>query len=165
MSTFQSEQARAVEAADRLLQSLIGEWEGTNKTWFEPGVLADESPIAGTIREVPGSRFICYEYQSTLNKEPFNGMVIFGFNVYQQKFEAAWVDGFHMNTNLMFSTGLSTAYGFSVLGSYQDPGGGSLWGWRTAVEVISPKQIILSAYNIPPQGEESIAIETRYTRR
>ena len=30
-----------------------------------------------------------------------------------------------MNTNLMFSTGLSTAYGFSVLGSYQDPGGGA----------------------------------------
>ena len=31
------------------LASLVGEWEGTTKTWFEPGKLGAESPSKGTI--------------------------------------------------------------------------------------------------------------------
>ena len=37
------------------LQSLTGNWEGITKTWFEPGVLADESPVKGAIRPLLGS--------------------------------------------------------------------------------------------------------------
>ncbi|MFN2502534.1 MAG: DUF1579 family protein [Pyrinomonadaceae bacterium] len=31
------------------LARLVGEWSGATKTWFEPGVLADESPMTGKI--------------------------------------------------------------------------------------------------------------------
>ncbi len=27
------------------LQALVGNWQGTTRTWFEEGVLADESPM------------------------------------------------------------------------------------------------------------------------
>ena len=29
------------------LLKLVGEWEGTSRTWFEKDVLADESPVSG----------------------------------------------------------------------------------------------------------------------
>ena len=35
-----------VEAA-AFLQSLVGSWEGTCRTWFRPGELADESKVTG----------------------------------------------------------------------------------------------------------------------
>ena len=34
------------------LAGLVGEWEGTVRTWFEPGQLADESPIRARIRSL-----------------------------------------------------------------------------------------------------------------
>lgn len=33
--------------ADRVLASIVGAWEGTCRTWFEPGVLADRSSSSG----------------------------------------------------------------------------------------------------------------------
>lgn len=35
------------ESAVRLLEALVGEWAGSTSTWFEPGVLAGESPARG----------------------------------------------------------------------------------------------------------------------
>ena len=45
------------------LQSLTGNWEGITKTWFEPGVLADESPVKGAIRPLLGSRFVMHAWR------------------------------------------------------------------------------------------------------
>jgi len=34
------------------LFQLVGDWQGTARTWFEPGKIGDESPIAGSIRPI-----------------------------------------------------------------------------------------------------------------
>ncbi len=44
--------SQASGGAHHRLGLLVGKWEGTSRTWFEPGELADESPIRGTIRTV-----------------------------------------------------------------------------------------------------------------
>ncbi|HEV3021313.1 MAG TPA: DUF1579 family protein, partial [Pirellulales bacterium] len=48
-----------------LLKSLVGSWEGTCRTWFEPGKLADESPVTGKIRPILDGRFFRHEYEAT----------------------------------------------------------------------------------------------------
>ena len=40
------------------LATLVGSCEGSARTWFEPGTLADESPVAGTFRPLLGERFV-----------------------------------------------------------------------------------------------------------
>jgi hypothetical protein len=40
------------------LQSLVGSWEGTCRTWFRPGELADESMVKGELHLVLGGRFL-----------------------------------------------------------------------------------------------------------
>ncbi|TLV00694.1 DUF1579 domain-containing protein [Dyadobacter luticola] len=148
----------------RQLQSFTGTWEGTTKTWFEPDVVADESPMTGTIKSILGGRFIQYEYQGSLNGEAFEGIATFGFDIANNKFQCAWVDSFHMGTGILFSESAFSENGFSVLGSYGSPDFPEPWGWRTTLELRNPDELVITAYNIEPGGEDQIATETVYKR-
>lgn len=145
------------------LAQLAGNWRGTSKLWLEPGRLADESPVVGTIQLLLEGRFALYLYQGSIEGEPQHGMFTFGYNITLEQFEASWVDSFHNSTGIMFCIGAEKENGFSVTGSYPDPAGGPDWGWRTEVE-LNGDEIVITAYNITPEAEEFKATETKLTR-
>ena len=62
-----------------LLARAVGSWRGTLRTWFEPDVLADESPISGEIRSVLGGRFVAHEYSYELQGAQYEGLALHGF--------------------------------------------------------------------------------------
>lgn len=146
------------------LSVLIGSWKGTTKTWFEPGVVADESEITGIFRPVLGGRFVMHEYRGSLNGKRFEGIAIYGYDIPNDTFQCTWMDSFHMGTGIMLSNGKATENGSSVLGSYGGPGIPVPWGWRTVTELIHPDALVITAYNISPEGQEDKATETVYTR-
>jgi hypothetical protein len=147
-----------------LLASLSGHWQGLTRTWFEPGALADESFIQGSIQPILDGRFIIFIYQSAMQGVPLHGMYTFGYNTLLDRYEASWIDSFHNNTAIMFCTGAGTEQGFSVLGSYPNPDGGPDWGWRTALDIIDENHLRLTAYNFLPDGQEYKALETKLER-
>lgn len=167
MAKSKLEQSLA-DGAHKLLTGLVGAWTGTTKTWFEKDVLADESPMTAEISTLYDGRFISYDYQGSLEGKAFEGKMIIGFDIPYQRFSASWIDTFHMGTQIMLSSGDSGVIGndgFAVLGSYGSPEYGAPWGWRTELNIINVDEIIFTAYNISPEGEEAKATETVYRRR
>ncbi|MBL8860378.1 MAG: DUF1579 family protein [Planctomycetes bacterium] len=151
--------------AHHRFRPLPGHWRGIARTWFEPGVLADESPVEGQARLRQGGRFLEWEYHGALQGRPLEGFLVAGYFGLRARWEVAWTDTFHMGDGLLFSTGASTADGFDVLGHYPDGRGGPDWGWRTVLAVQSADRFVLTAYNVMPDGSESQATQALLERR
>ena len=146
------------------LAQLAGGWTGFSRLWIEPDKLADESPVVGTIQLILDGRFALYLYQGSVQGEVQHGLFTFGYNTLLDRYEASWVDSFHNNTAIMFCTGSASENGFFVLGNYPDPNGGPDWGWRTEVRLLDEDHLLITAYNIVPDGGEARATEARLTR-
>ena len=101
-----------------LLKSLVGSWEGTCHTWFEPGKLADESKVKGKIRPMLGGRLYRHEYEGTIQGKPRHGEETIAFNSMKKRFQISWFDDFHMNYAILFSEGEAAPRGFIVKGKY-----------------------------------------------
>jgi len=147
-----------------LLAQLAGGWTGTSKLWIEPDSLTEESPFIGNLQLILDGRFALFLYQWSVEGEPQHGLFMFGYNTTLDRYEASWVDSWHNNTAIMFCVGNPIENGFSVLGSYPDPTGGPDWSWRTTVQLLDDDHLLISAYNIHPEGSEAKATETRLTR-
>ena len=155
-------QAPKLTDAHRQLAAMTGDWSGTTRVWFEPGKVGDESPVRGTIRSALDDRFIVFEYTGALGGKPLAGLLLFGFHIDRNRFEAAWIDSFHCGSAIMSSTGEPGAADANVLGHYGPPGGE--WGWRTALALEASGELVITAWNIAPDGQEDLAVETRLKR-
>ncbi|HEX2534663.1 MAG TPA: DUF1579 family protein, partial [Chitinophagaceae bacterium] len=124
------------------------------------------SPMTGTVRPLFDGRFVQHEYKGSFQGKPFEGIAIYGFHLKSGTFQCAWMDTFHMGTGIMLSEGKKGAPGFDVQGAYaasaEDP---QLWGWRTEIHQPHENELVITAYNQSPEGEETKATETVYRRK
>lgn len=149
--------------AHKLLSSFCGSFEGTARTWFDGPDPVDTSTVKGTVRSTLGGRFIIHEYEGTFQGKPLTGMAIIGKYLGQDKWQIAWIDSFHNGTRIMLSEGRSPSEKPDVYGNYPADVGAD-WGWRTMIEAPSGDQLLVTHFNITPDGQEVKAVEFDYRR-
>ena len=54
----------------QILNSLVGTWKGTCRTWLRPGQLANESKIKGEFKSILGGKLVRHTYESTIKGKP-----------------------------------------------------------------------------------------------
>jgi hypothetical protein len=159
IATFELSPAHVV------LSRFVGHWRGQTQLWFE----ADKAPER-TVTElyaelVLGGRWLRMTYQGVAFAKPHAGEMILGYHEDPREYELAWIDSFHTGSAIMLSHGRAETPGVvNVHGSYL--AGGQRWGWRTRVECPSADELILQAFNVPPNEprQEEPAIESRLAR-
>lgn len=145
------------------LSALAGHWQGMARTWFEPDVLADESPVQATLHTYLDGRFLILEELGTLIGHEMRGRMTIGYNLLRGRYEVLWLNNLHNSSAAMYCIGQPAPGGFSVIGSYAVPGNPD-WGWRIELILQETGDLFITHYNITPTGQESKGVEMVYRK-
>lgn len=140
-----------------LLGRLRGEWMGAYRLWLKPGAEQSESKSALLAEPSGCGRFVTLHYTWKADGRAQQGQMLLG-----PRRQMAWADEWHTGDGIMFCAGVSGAAGFDVLGSYGPPE--RPWGWRTTIDVPEPDVVVVTMWNVTPEGDEAKAVEAAYTR-
>lgn len=139
------------------LSPFLGHYTGTARTWFKPDELVDSQPIALTGEGALAERFLRLRYSSTLQGKPYEGELLVGYDPHQQRYEASWIDSFHMSRAMLLLTS-ETGAAAPYLTSTYFAGEGPRWGWHIAL-VAEGRARWVRMYNVPPEMAPLLGVE------
>lgn len=145
------------------LAALVGRWQGTARTTFDPSQPAEESAWQLQATAILGGRAVRLEYTGTALGQPHAGELLVAFETSTGEWRLPWIDSFHTGGGVMLHRGAARPDGvIDALSSYE--AGGQTWGWRTRISPPTNGTLRLDAYNVMPDGAEHPALGVVLTR-
>ncbi|MDT4969068.1 MAG: hypothetical protein QOJ64_3805 [Acidobacteriota bacterium] len=145
-------------------EKLVGNWSGTNLlrlSWVDPPDYNSSTNLS--VVPVAKAKFLSFSYTWSHEDVAQEGLLIVGYDNKLAQATAGYIDSWHMSGKVMPFTGTINDQGvIDLLGSYEAPPGPD-WGWRIVIKP-SDGALQMLMYNIPPDGEEDLAVDAKYKR-
>ena len=146
------------------LANYVGRWTGTNKLYLShlPEPLKQSQSTLNVSLKANG-QFVAFEYTWAYEGEPQEGIILLGCDTKSAAVQTVWTDSWHSSHTFMLSDGTAAKNGeISVKGYYKVEGHPD-WGWRTDI-IPGNEKLRIVMYNVSPEGEEELAVETDFVR-
>ena len=145
------------------LAKSVGDWSVEGRFWMAPG--GEPVTTEGTAHNelILGGRYVLQSYEGSFMGQPFQGMMIGGYNNGTHDHFSFWIDS--MGTGYTLSAGREAASGEvvmkGIMQSPQDPHGSP---YRSVVEHASENEMSIAMFAPGPDGGEFRFAELNYTR-
>jgi hypothetical protein len=151
--------------AHDFLKNYVGTWEVDATTYEQPGAQPTKSRGTMTGELLFGGRFAECRFSGQMMGQPFMGIQIEGFDLFQQKYVGLWIDS--MSTNFFLTSGTLDASGkvLTETGMLPDPRTGSGLKVRSVTTLLDGGKYRYEMYHPGPDGKEFKAMEIVYTRK
>jgi hypothetical protein len=141
-----------------------GSWRGLNVLIEPPENIVVESPGTAQITPILKGKFLRMDYTWDWHGSPEEGSLLLGYQEKEDLTTVHWIDTWHNGNAVLELKGAGASENeINVLGKYSSPGWGE-WGWRIRLQIQTGGELKMIHYNISPEGEEFLAVETSYHR-
>lgn len=149
---------------EEITNDFTGTWTGESilyLSWLPSPEF--HSPSELTAASVVRDKFLTFSYTWEHENTAHEGLLLVGYDSEQEIFNGAWVDSWHSNVKPLILSGKVDERGaIDLRGNYEVPNHPD-WGWRI-VAGTSEGNLRIKMYNITPEGEEDLAVQSDYKR-
>lgn len=140
-----------------------GNWNVRTKMFMSPGAEAVEMDATADSEMVLGGRFLLEEFHGTMMGEPFDGLLIVGFNKLTSEYFSLWMDTW--GTAVHSAKGAERADGsIAMTGLMKDVLTPEGRAYRHVLREADNGYVV-ELYDTLPDGTEWMVMEMAYTRR
>jgi hypothetical protein len=149
----------------KLLERMAGSWSLAVKYRMNADAPVVESEGTCQRKWILGNRFLLEEFDGGSLAVPFQGLAIYGYDAFEQKYTSAWVD----TTNTAITTSLGTCRDscetVAFTGRHGDPWTGVKRDSRGVTRFVDQARHVLELYETGSDGREFRILEITYTRK
>lgn len=146
------------------LAAYVGSWRGTNNlhlSWLPDPLRQSESKMIVSLKA--NGQFVAFDYTWEYEGNPQEGIILLGRDSRSNAVQTVWTDSWHSSHTFMLSDGTVSDDGAISVKGYYKVKDHPDWGWRTDIIPIGDLLRIVM-YNVSPEGDEELAVETDFSR-
>ncbi|MHC4550953.1 MAG: DUF1579 family protein [Planctomycetota bacterium] len=143
----------------------LGQWD-TETTIFGMGPQPMKSKGEAEIRWLMPGRWVVTETKGLMMGKPMHGFGIHGYDNFQKKYVAMWVDS--MNTQLLTMSGHRSPDGTieTMYGRMDEPATGEVGKWvKYVTRMVNDDRLVLEIHDLGIVGRDTKVVEIVHTRK
>lgn len=147
------------------LKKYAGAWDVEVKSWMQPEAepMVEKAKMKGEV--IFGGRYIKCEFDGTMMGQPFNGLQVIGYDLYQKKYVTFWIDS--MSTYFSLTSGTIDPMGKTLTetGIWPDAMTAGTRKVKIVTTWLADGKFRYDMYMVGPDGKEAKTMEIMYSRR
>lgn len=145
------------------MAGLVGSWDVEYQWYTGPDAEPVQATGTATYRSIMGGRYLIEEFHSQFFGQPFEGMLLMGYDNMRQQFQTVWIDS--MSTGMGLQQGRLGTDGTTHLQGehydYKTPTGRPM---RSELSAFGENVHEMEMFDTAPDGTEYVSMSFRYKR-